>query len=466
MDASRDKTAAASTDSKLALSLAALLALGLCLQVFLWSRHWIYGDQYALLTPAMEYVLSGELAPVSKGMSGGGRIPGTLLQLLVGIPLRLWEDYRAPALAVGLSQVMAVTLLVSTLIAALGTRFAAFFVAVYWLSPWRLYHAGFLWEPGFVLLPAALHMGCCWLLRSGTQASGEPAVAASRLTGHSPDVRLAASLGLGVVMVATLQIHASFLVLVVATAILMGTRRIRVQPVGAAAGAVLAGLTLVPTVLALASNELPRVVPEIDRRVALPVLVVSNAGKAFAYWLRLGSADIGRRLRQTAWLSEPPPGTEPGLALPSLLVASVAVLTVASVIVAVYATWRYWRSGVPRSTAAEPSAVDAQVGWVRAYVLTVLAAVLITAAISPVPIHGWHMVIALHAACIPVATWLQEAFDQRGARRGLVVGFVALLVITTVLIGLGHPMYMRPDELHIQRQDIPEILRPLVARGR
>ena len=456
------------TDSKLVLSLAALLTLGLCLQVFLWSRHWIYGDQYALLTPAMEYVRSGELAPVSKGMSGGGRIPGTLLQLLVGIPLRLWEDYRAPALAVGLSHVVAVTLLVSTVTSALGTRFAAFFAAVYWLSPWRLYHAGFLWEPGFVFLPAALHMGCCWLLRSGSGAhvSGEPVAAAGRLPIQSPGVRLAASVGLGVVMVATLQIHASFLVLVVATALLMGTRRIRVQPVGAAAGAVLAGLTLVPTLLALGSNELPPVVPELDRRVALPVLIVSNAGKAFAYWFRLGSADIGRRLRQTAWVSESPPGTEPGLAVPSLFVTSVVVLSVASVVVAVYATWRYWRMPVPRSTAVEPAVIDPQVGWVRAYVLAVLGAVLIAAAVSPVPIQGWHMVIALHAACIPVATWLQEAFDQPGARRGLVVGFVALLVVTSVLIGLGHSMYMRPDELHIELQDIPEILGPLVAGGR
>ena len=50
--------------------------------------------------------------------------------------------------------------------------------------------------------------------------------------------------------------------------------------------------------------------------------------------------------------------------------------------------------------------------------------------------------------------------------RALVVGFVALLVITTVLIGLGHAMHMRPDERHIEQQDIPEILRPLVPGGR
>ena len=127
------------------------------MQVFLWSHQWIYGDQYALLTPAVQYLETGELVPFSKMMSGGGRIPGTLLQRMIAAPLRAWADFRAPSVAMGLSQLVAVAMLMLVVGAAHGRRFAAFFVAVYWLSPWRLYHSGFLWEPGFVLLPAALH---------------------------------------------------------------------------------------------------------------------------------------------------------------------------------------------------------------------------------------------------------------------------------------------------------------------
>ena len=37
-----------------------------------------------------------------------------------------------------------------TLRQAVGTKHAAVFLLVYWLSPWRLYHSGFVWEPSGV----------------------------------------------------------------------------------------------------------------------------------------------------------------------------------------------------------------------------------------------------------------------------------------------------------------------------
>ena len=92
---------------------------------------------------------------------------------------------------------------------------------LYWLSPWRLYHAGFLWEPGMMFLPAAIHLGSCWLLRP----SDGPASLAKE--SKTETVRLAASIALGIVLVGSLQIHASFVVLVAATLGLAATRRIR-----------------------------------------------------------------------------------------------------------------------------------------------------------------------------------------------------------------------------------------------
>ena len=436
------------------LAAAALLTLGFALQMFMWSQQWFYGDQYALLMPAVQYLETGELAPFSKMMSGGGRIPGTLLQRIIAAPLRSWADFRAPGLVMGLSQLLAVALLMLVVGSAYGRRFAAFFVAVYWLSPWRLYHSGFLWEPGFVLLPAALHLGCCWLLRS--PADDEPANALEvQGTVEGSVLPIAASFGLGAVLVGTLQIHASFFLLVVATVILAWRRLIRLRPLAWFLGALTAGVTLLPTLTSFANGELPRISPQIDQRLTLPVLIVSNFGKAAMYWLRLGSADIGRRLRQTVWLGDVPAGTEVTLPLPSALVAAVSVLSVASVLIALYANWRYFSRGGRHHQS--PGAA-----WLRSYALVMLAAVAIASALSPVPVQGWHMLIALHAACIPTAVWLSGAFDRGGYARALGVAFVALLVVTSILIGLGHPMYLRPDELHVQQQNIPEYLRPLI----
>jgi hypothetical protein len=446
------------------LSTAALLVLGFGLQMALWSRQWIRGDQYALLTPAMQYLTSGELAPFSKGMSGGGRIPGALLQLLIAAPLGVWADFRAPALLMVSSQVVAVLLLLAVIVAARGIRFAPAFAAVYWLTPWRLFHAGILWEPGFVLMPAALHLGACWLLRrqrhrdgSESFASAATAVQQGNEGSGSGRIQLMASAGLACVLVATLQIHASFMLLVVATGLLLWRRLIRVRLSGLALGAAAGGLTLVPTAMAYLGGELPRLTPQIDHRVALPVLVVSNAGKAVLYWFRMGSADIGRRLRQTVWLDDPPPGTEAPFPLSSPLMSVVVVLSIATVLIAIYASWRYFAASARR---AAPH--DGGADWLRAYALAMLVALAVSGAISPVPVQGWHVLIALHAACIPPAVWLADAWRKGGSTRALGTAFVIVLAITSLLVGLGHPVYLRPAEQEAGQQDIPELLRPLI----
>jgi hypothetical protein len=455
MDVSPPGPAAERTQSTLLVCMAALLLTGFGLQLLLWSRQWVYGDQYALLLSAIRYLGSGELAPFTKEMSGGGRIVGGLLQILIAWPLRLWADFRAPALAMGLTQVGAVAVLMAVLGAAYDRRFVVFFLAAYWLSPWRLYHAGALWEPGFLFLPAALHMAAAWLLRAPPDGNRLEVNGNGREAAHGTATTIGASLLLGMVLVATSQLHASFVVLVVATALLWRQGLIRINFFGFVAGAIAGGLSLAPTVAAILDGEMPEVAPAIDQRVALPVLIVSNVGKAVMYWFRMGSADIGRRLRQTAWLSDTPAGTEAAVWLPSSLVVAVSLLSIVSVLIALDANRRYFR----RDAISGRAGAD----WVRRYALVMLGAVAVLAAVSPVPLQGWHVVIALHAASIPTAAWLDRAFARGGAQRVLGAVLIVLLAATSLLVGLGHPTYLRPDAVHEALQDLPEELRPLIS---
>ena len=179
-------------------------------------------------------------------MSGGGRIPGALLPFLIGLPVSSWPDYRAPAVLIGLLHVAAVAALAACIGRALGARFVAAYLSVYWLSPWRLYHAGFLWEPAYLFLPAALHLASAYRLRN------------ERHLGWS--ALLAATLTL------TLQLHASFAVLAISTGVLAVRRLIRIDWTGAILGGLAGGLTLVPTVMALLAGTLPRIVPAATAR--------------------------------------------------------------------------------------------------------------------------------------------------------------------------------------------------------
>ena len=236
MDSPPPSPVADRTQSTLLVCIAVLLLAGFGLQLLLWSRQWLYGDQYALLLSAIRYLDSGELAPFTKEMSGGGRIVGGLRQILNAWPLSLWADFRAPALAMGLTQVGAVAVLMAVLSAAYDRRFVVFFLAAYWLSPWRLYHAGALWEPGFLFLPAALHMAAAWLLRAPPDGNRLEVNGNVRQAAHGTAPAIGASLLLGVALVATPQLHAAFVVPVVATALLGWRGLIRCNFFGFVAG--------------------------------------------------------------------------------------------------------------------------------------------------------------------------------------------------------------------------------------
>ncbi len=382
----------------------ALLALGALLQIWLWLRSWIYFDQILLVQLGVEWTNQHTLLPFAKAVSGAGVIPGALLQLLVGLPLDVWYDLRSPSLLLGALQVAAGVLLWRTVARHYGETAATLFVAVYWLGPWRLYHSGFLWEPTYLLLPAALHF---W-------ASLAQAESASR----------GASFTLGAVAIASIQLHPSGAVLALATLLLWARRKHHLHLPSTAAGAVLASVTLWPTAAALVTGALPRVLPQ-SSFTDLGIVRVHPLLKDLGYWLRLGSLDVGRRLRQIE---------RPDL---DVAIAVLVALAALSVVVAAIANVAFVRAR-PRSPAQAAG---------RSYLLAVLVAHLAFVGVSSVTPQGWHMLVALHAASLPVALFLAPALTRapRWARATLWLFLLTRLPIV-VLLGLGHPMYVAPAD--------------------
>jgi hypothetical protein len=415
-----------------------ILVVGIALQFFLWSRQAVMDDQIKRLTLGLDFAENGQLAPFARHMSGGGKLPGALLQLLIGVPLRLWFDFRSPALLIGISHLAAVAVLGATLAKALGPRSTVFFLAIYWLSPWRLYHAGFLWDPGFVFLPAAVHLASSYRLRDRP--------------------RFLASAVLVAVIVMTMQIHASFLFLLVSTGILLWKKKVRLDLRGALVGLVAGSLTLIPTAVAFIRGDLPRIPP--SRWGYLPPVVqeVSNLLKGLLYWLRLGSLDIGRRIRHVAGTVEAQLGDSAGGTILAAGVGVLAAVALASIVISVVASWNYFR----RSSADEgPS--DGGRSWIRIYALSFLLSVVVVSILAPVPLQGWHVVIVLHAACIPVAFWLERnLLGQRAWLRAAAASFIVLQVVITLAIGLGNPTYVRASEPPELAESAPEALKRLL----
>ena len=416
---------------------AAILCAGAALQILLWSRQWIYGDQYALLLAGIGVLETGDLPPFAKTMSGGGRVPGALLPLLVAAPLQVWADYRAPGLLIGLSHVAAVAVLAVCIGRALGLRFLAAYLAVYWLSPWRLYHAGFIWEPAYVFLPAALHLASAYRLRERPHAGW------SLL--HAANLTLA------------LQLHGSFLVLALLTAGLAAVRRIRLDMRGCALGVLAGAVTLIPTAQAWFAGTLPQILPGRTDELSRALIALVNLPKTLAYWWRLGSLYIGRRLEQTIYADPEAAASAFAAGATSVAIA----LSTASVAIAVFASWRYFRRH-PSCEPDDPGRTSAA-EWFRAYAGWCLAALCAAAVLSPVPVQGWHVVIAFHAACLPVAAWMRAAFRSRSPLpRAAAATFILLEVVVVLLLAFGHPMYRPVSGEALMRQDLPEAVRPLI----
>ena len=429
-------------------AIAAVLLGGALLQALLWSRQWIYGDQYALFLAGLDLLETGRLPPFAKYMSGGGHVPGSLLPLLIAGPLEAWGDYRAPALLIGAGHLAAVGVLSACLGRALGGAFLAAYLAAYWLSPWRLYHAGFLWEPAYVFLPAALHLACTWRLRAASHPGW--------------------SLLLGATLTLTLQLHASFVVLVVLTALLAARRMIRIDWRGALAGVMAGALTLVPTAQAWLAGALPRLAPAETEDFSRLAVGGLNALKAFAYGLRMGTPDIGRRLRESSFTDAEVVESSVRAGLGSGLLTALVVLSTLSVLVALLASRDYFGAGPvfrsrPASGAADASAPETPEDWFRRYAAWCLMALVASAAVSPVPVQGWHVVIALHAACLPVAAWLRAAFEGASApRRALATSFVLLQVAVVLALAFGHPMYQPLSGERLLEQDLPPAVRAII----
>src|ERR1035437_9069821 len=219
-----------------------VIVAGTAIYLWLLSRSWVGRDQIILLNLGQGFALTGTLHPVAKGMSGGGMIPGSLLEILIGGPLMIWQDYRAPLIPIAIFALLAGVSVYRVAKVQMGSDAALIYFLLYWLSPWRLTHAAMMWEPAFLFLPAALHL---WAVSRLTPQPGLP-------TGSG---RLWPSIVLGGVLLLTPQLHGSFLFLWLLTAILIYKKKIRLDWRGAALGAAIGSLTLIPAIYAAATND-------------------------------------------------------------------------------------------------------------------------------------------------------------------------------------------------------------------
>jgi hypothetical protein len=388
--------------------------LGFVFTLVYWARSQVAGDQLNMLSRGWLLIAEGEWIPYGLVTSAGGKAPGGLTSVLVGLPLALWRHHRAPTVILVLLQLIGYLVLDRMLSRELGPRARLLFAVVYWLNPWRLYHSGFLWNSSYLMPLGALHF---WTLyRQRRRASFWD------------------SLFLVMLMGLAAQLHAAAGVLVIVSGLLWWRGYFRLHWPGAILGALVILASLVPWALIAAADGqlLPSGESSHDRLAQSTLSVARGLG----YWLRyaamIGSSTILCLDFQAS------PRWPAGDTLRQAIQIVVGLATLPLVVWANVALWRpspaWWRRA-----SAEADFRSWLTGAVRWTFLGVLVACMLT----PTAVMSWQLLSVFHLAVMPLVLFglgLIDAGRWPMARRGAGV-YAAIALILIVAIGFGSPMY-------------------------
>ncbi len=362
------------------------------------------GDQLNLLARGWLLAVRGELVPWGNPMSFGGLAPGALTSWLVGLPLTVWLDHRAPGALIWLFHLLAIVLLDRSLRPVLMPLERAVFAVLFVLNPWRVQAAAVLWNPNYLFLAGAVHLVTARRLASAPRFGATLA--------HVATLGLAA------------QLHPSMLLLGVLTALLLVRREMRLSWPGAAAGAGVVVLSLVPWLLA---GPMPANAPESEGFLFRGLLWVQPLLKGMFYWLRYPSLALPERTLQldftehlgAAFAAAARPLTAP-------LLGAAALVTLAIALAALVA---FVRRG---ASSAAPVADPAGRAWLTDYLRLALVASLVVLAAAPTTPQSWQLYPLFHAAVLATVLGLGHA-AARATAAGRQLRIAAALVTATVV---------------------------------
>ncbi|HVR09408.1 MAG TPA: hypothetical protein VMW75_15270 [Thermoanaerobaculia bacterium] len=424
-------------------------AAGLVLAAVMVARSQVGGDQLNLLARGWLLAARRQMVWFGNPLSTGGKAPGGVTSLLVGLPLLLWRDHRAATALLALCHVAAYLVLDRTLVRIVTPWERLAFVVLYWLSPWQLYFGTFLWNPNYLFLGGALHLATAWRLRRG------PRFAASAI--HAATLALA------------LQIHPSFLLLLAASALLWWRGYLRPHAGGAALGALVGVLPLLPWAWQVFTH--PVLLAEVHK--GFPGRgVVYSLPRGILYWLRYSSLSLAGRSGLFDFTEVFGAAADRRLSpFFRALTEGVGPATVVLPLLANLWLWRRWRrrlrphGGPPaQPPAALPGAAsrgerlarllrlprlprlpETATGrdWLKGYVvLTFLAAAAIYA-LSPTTMMYWQGLCLFHAAVLPLTLYAGLLLRTRFAARVLAgaAAYVVLELLLALGIAFGTPDY-------------------------
>jgi len=399
-------------------------AAGLGLAVLMVARSQVGGDQLNLLARGWLLAARRQMVWFGNPLSTGGKAPGGITSLLVGLPLLLWRDHRAATAAVALCHLAAFLVLDRTLARIVSPWERLPFAILYWLSPWQLYFGTFLWNPNYLFLGGAVHLATAWRLR--------------RAPGLTATLLHTAALVLG------MQIHPSFLMLATASALLWWRGYLRPHAGGAALGAALGALPLLPWAWEVIAH--PAMLAEVHKGFPGRGLLFSLP-RGILYWLRYSSLSLAGRSGLFDFTEAFGAAADRRLSpFFRALTEGVGPATVALPLLANLWLWRRWRRRArPREGLRLPRlpATASDRAWLQGYVVLTFVAAAVVYAVSPTTMMYWQGLCLFQAAVLPLTLYAGLLLRTRQGARVLsgVAAYAVLEIVLALGIAFGTPDY-------------------------
>jgi hypothetical protein len=397
---------------------AAAVVAGLSLSAALVAVAQVGGDQLNLLARGWLLAARGVLVPFGNPLSSGGNAPGALTSWLVGAPLELWMDHRAPVVLIWSLHLAAWWLLDRALAPALTPVERAAFAVLFVLNPWRLQSAAMLWNPNYLVPIAAAHLATARALADRAR--------------FAPTLLHTLALGLGA------QLHPAVLLLGALSVLLWWRGYVRVSWGGFAAGVGLTVASLLPWLLALGRQ--PEIAAASEGFPFRGLVLVAPMLKGLLYWLRYPAMALDRK--STVFDFTERLGADVDRWLAPAAQGFLLVVSLAMVVLVLRANWLFFAGRRGRLfVRVEPGVTPRD--WLAGYVgLAFVAAALVFAA-SPTTPQSWQAMPLFPAAVLAVALGAGRLAERFGDRRafGLLAGIATCALLLGLALGLGSPNF-------------------------
>jgi hypothetical protein len=246
---------------------------------------------------------------------------------------------------------------------------------------------------------------------------------------------LLASFILGLSLFTAIQIHNSAFVLILLTVFLILQKKIKLRWVSLFFGIVAGSLTLIPALLSVLQGTIPQARAS-EGYIGWGLVKVYPALKGIMYWFTLGAIDMVRPLKETIFVSDQYQALHGAWHIEGIWIRLLQFICVLSVAISIRASWWWWQKN---KTEEQKSTKNED--WLKQYAMGSALCLFFSAALSPIVLQGWQVVIIFHSAVLPVIIWTDQKFlrSENASRRWrwlyLYVLF-ELLVIFTLAQGL------------------------------